>query len=174
MWTPSIVKCFTLNHAHYLHIAVWIPMNFPSRRHTPPCASHSCVRFHKCIQQRFTQIPCVYQHTTTCWSYSEQHCCSWDAIQTLILNTMEQRWCFTNKMLSTWGRPDSRASDIRGPCWTSSVPCGFLAHTQGRHRRLKPTQNTLGSGQAPPHSPGGKGRSADTAGPMKVLCLVIC
>lgn len=132
-------------------------MNFPFRRHTPPCAPYSCVRFHWCIQQPFTQIPRVYQHTTAlvlfraalpllgCHpnSYFKHH-------------GAEIMLCRENakQMGKTWFEGFWHQGTLLNficPLWISCTHprCCW-------HRLLKPTQDTLVSGQAPPHNPGGK------------------
>lgn len=75
----------------------------------------------------------------SCQSIGPQHISSWDAIQSLILNTAELRWCSADKTLSRWGSPDSRTSDIRGLRWTSFLcPLWNSCTHSARTLRLMP------------------------------------
>lgn len=150
-----------LKHAHYFHIPVhqWTGL---SGRHTLPHAPHhSCVRFHP--------NPLWFTSTTTMLVFSEQHFRLWGAIQSFILNTVEQRICFADRMLSRWGSLDLRTSDIRHLCWTSFVPSGshILAQGAADTRLHKLRQGTLSS------NPGWKRQRYGCSRTHKILYLVI-
>lgn len=89
----------------------------------------------------------------------------------------EPRLCFTPKMLSRWGSPDSRTYDTSRLHWTSFICPLWISciHTQ---QACSGCSWTPPAGQTWQYSR--KGRGMDTAEPfqvvgtMKIFCLVIC
>lgn len=133
-----------------------------------------------------SQIPphvCRHHHRHTAHrSVRPQHFRSWDAIQSLILNTVEPRLCSADKTRSR--SPDARTSDIWGLRRTSLLhPLWSSCTHSARMRRVlpdTPSRTHLAASRLCPVTPAEKGRAMDTEGPFQVvgtteiLNLLIC
>lgn len=90
-----------LKHVHYLHIPTDRWTLFSGKAHSLSQAPHHMCEGFTYVSRRVSRKspPFIHQHHHH--AGSGQPVSSWDAIQSLMLNTVEQRFCFADKMLSS-------------------------------------------------------------------------
>lgn len=158
-----------LKYVHYLHIPTYRWTLFSGRHTLSHAPHHTCEGF-TYVSRRVSRKspPFIYQHHHH--AGSGRPVSSWDAIQSLILSTVEQRFCFADKMLSSGevlllrGLPVSQDFAYL-LLWTfSSTSQGAAVHGRWNPRRTHSAVSRRHQARQ-----GEKDSSMDTAGPFWVV-----